>query len=231
MEELILKLSREELELFFVQAWLIWTQRNTVTFGGVIQDPSRLVKRAGEFLVELKKSQDHLAVSTVCVRSSRWTPPSGLSFRLNFDAAIFQDGKALGCGAVIWNHVGEVMAAVSARRPPVLDSEEAEVLACRKALEFAVDSGCANIVLEGDNSVVIAAISSSRLLHSRLGHLYSDIHCLATGLQVYSISCVARSANSVAHSLARFANCINDEIIWLEESPQLALEALYFDAH
>ena len=75
----------------------------------------------------------------------------------------------------------------------------------------------------------MAAISSSRLFHSRLGHLYADIHCLATGLQVRSVSCVARSANSVAHSLACFANCINDEISWLEESPQPALEALYFD--
>ena len=200
-----------------------------MTFGGVIQDPSRLVKRAGEFLVEFKQSQVHLAVSTVSARSSRWTPPSGLSFKLNFDAAIFQDGKASGFGAVFRNNVGEVMAALSARGPPVLDSKEAEVLACRKALEFAIDSGFADIVLEGDNSVVMAAISSSRLLHSWLGHLYSDIHCLAMGLHVRSMSCVARSAHSVAHSLARFANCINDEIIWLEESPQPALEALYFD--
>ena len=67
-------------------------------------------------------------------------------------------------------------------------------------------------------------------MYSRLGLLYADIYCLATGLHVQSVSCVARSANSVAHSLARFANCISDEIIWLEESPQPALEALYFDA-
>ena len=76
----------------------------------------------------------------------------------------------------------------------------------------------------------MAAISSSHLIHSWLGHLYADIHCLATGLQAHSMSYVARSANSVAHSLACFANCINDEIVWLEESPQPALEALYFDA-
>ena len=33
------------------------------------------------------------------------------------------------------------MAALSAKGPPVMDSEEAEVLAGRKALEFALDSG------------------------------------------------------------------------------------------
>ena len=124
---------------------------------------------------------------------------------------------------VIRNNNGEVMAVLSARGPQVFDSEEAKVLACRKALEFASDSGFADIVLEGDNSVVMVAISSSRLLHSRLGHLYSDIHCLAMGLHVRSLSCVARSANYVAHSLACFANCINYDTIWLEESPQPAL--------
>ena len=231
VEELMVKLSREELELFFVQAWLIWTQRNTVTFGGVIQDPSRLVRRAGEYLEEFKMSQVQLAVSTVRARSSRWIPPPCLSYKLNFDAAIFQDGEASGFGVVIRNNGGEVMEALSASGPAVSDSEEVKVLACRKALEFAVDSGFTELILEGDNSVVMNAISSSCMFQSRLGHLYSDVHCLAMGLHVRSLSCVARLANFVAHSLARFAQCINEDMVWLEESPQPALEALYFDAH
>ncbi|XP_065637444.1 uncharacterized protein LOC136070855 [Quercus suber] len=170
------------LELFFVQAWLIWTQRNTIIFGGMIQDPSRL-----------------LAVTSGRVRCSRWTPLSGSSFKLNFDAAVFQDIKASRFGAVIRNYLGELMAALSARGPPVEVSEEEEVLACRKALEFTIDSGFSDIVIEGDNTIVMAAISSSRLIHSQLGHLYVDIHCLTTGIHVHSVSCVARSANSVAH--------------------------------
>ena len=32
------------------------------------------------------------------------------------------------------------MASMSARGPPVNDSEEAEILACRKAMEFAIDA-------------------------------------------------------------------------------------------
>ena len=43
--------------------------------------------------------------------------------------------------AIIRNGSGEVMASISARGPPIIDSEEAEILACRKALEFAVDAG------------------------------------------------------------------------------------------
>ena len=52
--ELLHKLSQEEFELFLVQAWLIWNQRNSVTHGGSIQDPTQLVRRAVELLDEFK---------------------------------------------------------------------------------------------------------------------------------------------------------------------------------
>ena len=121
------------------------------------------MKRAGDFLEEFKLSQVQLVVSTVGARSLRWNPSPGLSYKLKFDVAIFQDGEASGFGVVIWNNGGEVMAALSARGPAVFDSKEAKVLACRKALEFAADSGFADLVLEGDNYVVMDAISSSRM--------------------------------------------------------------------
>ena len=42
---------------------------------------------------------------------------------------------------MIRNADGDVMAAISARGAAVVDSEEAEALACRKAMEFAIDAG------------------------------------------------------------------------------------------
>ena len=74
-------------------------------------------------------------------RGSQWRPPANNGFKLNFNAAIFHDLHASGFGAVIRNDSGKVMASISAKGPAVFDSEEAEVLACRKAVEFAVDSG------------------------------------------------------------------------------------------
>ena len=46
------------------------------------------------------------------------------------------------------------MAAMSVG-PPVSSSEEAELLACRKAVEFATDAGFSELVIEGDNSNVM----------------------------------------------------------------------------
>ena len=52
-----------------------------------------------------------------------------------------------GFGAIIRNDKGEVMAAMSAGGPLVSSSEEAELLACRKAVEFATDAGFSELVI------------------------------------------------------------------------------------
>ena len=123
-----------------------------------------------------------------------------------------------------------VMAALASRGPTVSDSEEAKVLAYRRALEFAIDAGFADLVVEGDNSNVMRSIVSAQSDWSRLGNIYDDVRCLAARLQLMEFKCIRRSANGVAHSLARYARQISEECIWLEESLLPAQRALYEDS-
>ena len=102
-------------------------------------------------------------------------------FKLNFDGACFDDGAASGNGVVIWNEKGEVMVAIAVRGGAVRDSEEVEVMACCKALEFAIDAGFTEIILGGDNAMVLKMISQAQPDLSRLGLIYEDIWCLDTG--------------------------------------------------
>ena len=178
VEDMIRKLPVEEIELFLVQAWMIWTQRNVATNEGTLQDPSQLVKRASIFSDEFKAFQEQLVVPNPVERGSRWVPPPVNCFKLNFDAAIFEDLQASGFGAIIRNGSGDVMASISTRGPPVIDSEDAEILACRKALEFAVDAGFRDLIVEGDNKVVMTSITNTHTTSSRLGHLYGDVNCI-----------------------------------------------------
>ena len=106
------------------------------------------------------------------------------------------------------------MAAMMAKGPSVSGSEAAKVLAYRKALEFAIDPGFVELIMEGDNATVMQTIACSRATLSRLGHLYGDIQCISSGLRVVLVSCVCCSANSVTHSLAKFVRGIVDEIVW-----------------
>ena len=107
-----------------------------------------LCKRAVEYLEEYQTSQGNLRVDGVVqLVGDVWKPPPNLVFKLNFDAAVFVEAERTGFGAIIRNDKGEVMASISAGGPPVSSSEEAELLACRKAVEFATDAGFSELVI------------------------------------------------------------------------------------
>ena len=122
------------------------------------------------------------------------------------------------------------MAGMSAKGPDVRNSEEAEALACRNAVVFAMEAVFSELVIEGYNSTVMRAISSLSCHNSLLGHIYEDICAYLNGMQHVSISCIKRGGNMAAHSLAMYAKNIIDVIYWVEDSLPLAVEALYQDS-
>ena len=218
------QLSTKELELFWVQSWLIWNQRNCVLYGGQLKNPTSLNKRAEEFLQDFKQAQLHLTMSPMEQPSGEvWQPPPSMVYKLNFGATIFLGMEKSGIGAVIRNERGEVMVGMTTIGPRIETSEEAELLACRRSLEFAMDASFTSIMIEGDNINVMQAISSNVANFSFLNHVVDDIRHLMAGLQWVITSKIRRGGNKVAHVLA-------PDLYWLEDSPPPALEALYQDS-
>ena len=81
------------------------------------------------------------------------------------------------------------MVAMVAKGPEVSCSEEAELLACRKAIEFVVDAGFSELIIEGDNCSVMNVISALQDDHSLLGNVIGDIHHLVRNSQWVRIEC------------------------------------------
>lgn len=106
-------------------------------------------------------AQAQLAVMTVHGSTQTWQPPSGTMYKLNFDTAVFANRAASGVGVVIRNDQGEVMAALSVKGAAMDDSEEATVLACQKALEFAEDIGFLDLISDVDHFLDTAKSSSA----------------------------------------------------------------------
>ncbi|XP_050259045.1 uncharacterized protein LOC126704050 [Quercus robur] len=159
-----------------------------------------------------------------------WQPPPSEAYKLNFDAALFSDLGRIGIGAVIRNEKGEVMAAMTACGSAIYTSEEAELLACRRALEFAVDAGFYKLIIEGDNSNVTHVISSSAENNSLFGNIVDDIRHLIRGLHWSAVCCIRRGENRVAHALAQHARfSLDEDLYWMEDSPPPAMDALYHD--
>ena len=104
------------------------------------------------------------------------------------------------------------MAAMAAKGPKVFCSEDAELLACRKAIEFAVDAGFSELVIEGDNSSAMTAISTLKIDQSLLGNVVGNIQYLIRNLLWVRIDCVRRGENRVAHMLAQFVRNITEDM-------------------
>ncbi|KAL0001579.1 hypothetical protein SO802_015360 [Lithocarpus litseifolius] len=211
-----------------VQAWFIWNQRNAILHGGQMRDSKSLNQRAVEYLDEFQNVQTHINFThTKPQNRQKWKPPVSQLYKLNFDAAVFAGTQSSRFGVVIRNSASELMAAMSVKGPSVSCSEEAEALACRKALEFAVESGFTEIIIEGDNVAVMKAVAGTSGDFSLLGHVYANIKCSIRGLQYADISCIKRGGNQVAHILAKYARNVDHELYWIEDTPPPVIEALY----
>ena len=151
-------------------------------------------------------------------------------YKLNYDAAVFADYASSGFGAMIRNSSGEVMATMTAKGPAVQDSDEAELLACHKALKFAIDDGFTVLIMEGDSVNATRCIASGKDNQLALGHVVGDIRHLMGALEWISVSCTKRNGNMVAHVLARYAQHVNSDLFWMEEVPSVALDFVNFDA-
>ena len=55
-EELIARLTTDELELFLVQAWIIWHQRNAMIRGKQLKAPGVLNRRVEDYIEEFRRA-------------------------------------------------------------------------------------------------------------------------------------------------------------------------------
>ena len=121
-------------------------------------------------------AQGQLRIPVNYPGDSVWHPPPNSAFKLNFEAAVFSELSCSGVGVMIRNEKGEVMAAMLARGPQVVDNAVVEVIACRRALEFACEAGFNDLVVEGDNYLsVMKSLAASEMDHSWPGHIIQDI--------------------------------------------------------
>ena len=67
-------------------------------------------------------------------------------------------------------------------------------------------------------------------LSTQLGHILQDVVSLLNGFQWSKVQYGKRSANTVAHALAKYAKDVSNEVVWIEDSLPLAVEALYYDS-
>ena len=138
-------------------------------------------------------------------------------YKVNMDVAVFKSTKSVGIRVIVWNHVGDVLAALSTQlQLPLgpLEAElqlplgplEAEAKAMDVAITFAKDIGLQDVTFESNSSVLIGALLDKSKLPISIENIITCIHAKLQHFRQHQMLHVKREGNTPAHHLACHTN-------------------------
>ena len=212
------QMDTQALAQFFMVAWGIWSNRNEIRTGGSRKSASLIVRWTLDYLEEFQ-----VANHTVQIKSAEsecgWSLPHAPGFKVNVDAAIFENLCSVGIGVVIRDQLGSVRAAMSKKLRAMLGPLETEAKAMEEGLRFAWDRGFRAAMFEGDSLLVHQVLTSSAIPPASISNIISGVLSQASQFDECVFSFTRRTGNKVAHALAQHARHLSDSSIWLEEYP------------
>ena len=162
-------------EIFITIAWMLWNHRNALRLNLPIQPLNQINSLPGSYLQEFLDALDQTPAATGHPLPQQWNSPNVSKFKANFDAVDFKSCNQAGIGVIIRDQRGEAIGVLSMSVPAAQLVVELEALACRQAVQFAVELSLQDVVFEGDSLQVIQAISQDNSGHLTYGHIIEDI--------------------------------------------------------
>ncbi|XP_031096851.1 uncharacterized protein LOC116001092 [Ipomoea triloba] len=145
-------------------------------------------------------THDRLRTRNIQVPNIR--PPSGM-LKLNTDAALDHNTNRMGFGYVLRDSEGHFVAVCRLPWDGLFKPDEAESIAIREALKWIKNLHLDNLHVESDCQIAINGILHDFILNSSLELIFDDIRKIASSFTNLSFMFAKRSANRVAHCLAR----------------------------
>lgn len=148
--------------------------------------------------------------------SEFWSKPARDTLKVNIDAAIFETVGRYGFGGVIRDHMGCFVLAISGIREGRATAEIAEgIIALKEVLSWLKTQPAKRYQVESDCLVLVQAVRSPDVLLSPFGKIVQDCKEMLKSWSMADLAFVKRSANRVAHKLAR-ASRLNADCIFSE---------------
>ena len=113
------------LELIITISWCMWYNRNKTRLGSPRQFSHDIIMKAWSILYDFHLAYFRYYQPSVA-EEVRWTLPVFPCYKVNMDAAIFKSTKSVGIGVIVWDHMGDVLAALSTQLPLPLGPLEVE---------------------------------------------------------------------------------------------------------
>ena len=199
--------------------WSVWWNRNLIIQKNEPKTATVLVNWALEFLSEFQGTHQALSatISQLGIpHKSCWCPPPVNTFKLNSDASIRDGFHFIGLGAVIRNHKGEIVAALSKPLQGSFDVVLGEFLALREGLLLAKRLNITLKLAEVDAIAVANDVNNSEIVNCNASFIVSDIKALLQEVGGCVCNAISRTGNTLAHVLASMAFSFKKEQFWLK---------------
>ncbi|KAK9991286.1 hypothetical protein SO802_026271 [Lithocarpus litseifolius] len=210
--------KQDNLELFAMITWGIWNQRNQVRNNQPCCTSDQLVSQAKERLAEFTAVIPP-APAVEPEPQAIWKPPDARLVKINFDGAIFKTENRSGIGVDVRDHTGAILASLAQSFSPALTPVEIEAVAAARALEFGLEIGSSEAILEGDSELIMNSLKSGGGTIASVQPLVQDAIIFADFYTKLLYSHCRRDGNKLAHSLARYLIKVSNYVAWMEEIP------------
>lgn len=165
-----------DLNLFATTVWAIWNRRNTMRTSQKhvpMQQVHYEVQKTRSAFIRASQPRPPEQMPHFVSRSI-WKPPPWPKFKVNFDGAVFREIQRAGLGVIVRDSEGRVCASMEESLHLPFSIAAVEVLAAKKAIQFAKDLGFHSIILEGDSKIAINGLLRNNSTLTEYGHLLNE---------------------------------------------------------
>ncbi|KAK6134046.1 hypothetical protein DH2020_032225 [Rehmannia glutinosa] len=227
-------LAQEEFEAFATHTWLCWKERQRVIHGNGECSQIKMVEGAGKYLENFQKARLIHKNSSREVETEglmKWIPPPKEKLRLDVDACV-NFGKGLfGIGGVIRNWAGDPLLVFGKKIVNAGSILELELRAIKEGLEIACNAKVIPQFVASDSLLAIQAVIEDKEVGGYIEFWASKIKQILQSIGECSIFHVNRSANHMAHCIAKFASSSQLPFVWEHEDfPDWVKELVMLDS-
>ncbi|CAH9081410.1 unnamed protein product [Cuscuta europaea] len=200
-----------ELQSIAWGCWGLWGERNARVWQRRELGAASVMLTARNYVdVWLQVQRGRLQGAGGMPQSQIWHLPASGWFKLNVDAA--RDDAGSGLGWVVRNDSGDFVAGGVKPGGGSCSPLEAELLSTQEALSWLKDREWDFVEVEPDSLPTIHEISNGSSI-STVGILAEDTRAISSK---FTFKFIRRSANKIAHELARVARSLSNSHSWIE---------------
>ncbi|KAL8134494.1 uncharacterized protein LOC141714729 [Apium graveolens] len=159
----------------------------------------------------------------------KWVKPPDSWVKVNIDAATFESSGCIGLGSVVRGNAGNFLMAMSKKHQVLLPPREAEALCLKETLLWLKEKSYRRCIFETDSQVLVRAckgVEGRSFFHT----IVTDCIDLFQHFEEVSVCFTHRSANGVAHALARAASSMSDYQEWHVNAPAFIRNVICLEA-